>query len=121
MARPKKDPSELIERTLSVGLSQADYSAWLAKVQASGLTKSAFFRQAVLANQTQVLARPKASPDRRRLLYQVNQAGNNLNQLAHRANADHQAGKLGESTYGEILRNLEMISLYLKATLNHVD
>lgn len=42
-----------------------------------------------------------------------------MNQLAYRANSDFQSGKLSEKTYEEILNNLDVISRYLKATLNH--
>jgi hypothetical protein len=67
------------------------------------------------------VARPKASADRRRLLYLFNKTSNNINQLAHRANADHLGGVLSESGYESILDQLELIVRYLKATLPHVD
>jgi hypothetical protein len=40
---------------------------------------------------------------------------------AHRANADHLAGTLSESTYEGILYNLEQIARYLKAAIHHAD
>jgi hypothetical protein len=58
--------------------------------------------------------KPKASADTRRLLYLFNKSSNNMNQLAHRANADHLAGTLSESTYEGILYNLEQVARYLK-------
>lgn len=121
MARPKIDEAVRLTRTVSVALTETDYLAWLAKVQASGLTRSEFFRECVLANRTQVVARPKATADKTRLLYLANKASNNINQLAHRANADNQAGLASESTYQFILGELQTLNHLLKASVTHVD
>jgi hypothetical protein len=64
---------------------------------------------------------PRATDEERRLLYLFSKASNNINQLAHRANADHLAGKLSEQTYEDILYNLELIARYMKATTTHAD
>ena len=120
MARPKKHADGL-SRPVSFRLSAPDFLAYQGKVQASGLSASDFFRECVLTNKTQVLSRPKASPDRKRLLYLVNKTSNNINQLAHRANSEHLAGKLSEKSFEAILDNLELIARYLKATVHHVD
>jgi hypothetical protein len=50
-----------------------------------------------------------------------NKTSNNLNQIAHRANAEHVRGELSEATYAQLLDQLQMISRYLKATLGKVD
>lgn len=121
MARPKKDDSELLSKTVSVALTEADHAAWLAKVEASGLTRSEFFRDCVLTNRTQVVARPVASPDKTRLLFLANKASNNINQLAHRANSEHQAGAIGEATYSAILFELQALNRFLKVTAQDVD
>lgn len=121
MGRPRKNPDELIDKTVSVGLSQADYDAWQAKVDASGLTKSEFFREAILANRTKVVARPRASADKVRLLFLANKASNNINQLAHRANSDHLAGKLSEGAYSALLYELQALNRFLKASAQNVD
>jgi hypothetical protein len=104
-----------------VRLSVEDHAAYLAKVTESGQTKSAFFRDCVLKNRTQVVARPTRSIESKRVLFVVNKAGNNLNQLAHRANSDHAVGKISEATYADILYQLQRISQYLKATARHAD
>lgn len=121
MARPRKDEAERLTKTVSLALTEADYLAWLAKVHASGLTRSEFFRECVLTNRTQVVARPKASADKTRLLYLASKASNNANQLAHRANADHLAGIVSESTYQSILYELQTLNTFLKAWVSHVD
>lgn len=102
-------------------LSDEDYATFIEKVKASGMTKSEFFREAILKNRTQIVARKTASEDRKRLLHIFDKAGNNLNQIAHRANREHQQGKLSEHTYEQLLYQLETIAGYLRATLRHVD
>ncbi len=121
MPRAKSNNGVGLGKPIAFRLSEADREAYLAKVAASGLTQSEFFRQAVLMNRTQVVARPKASVDRKRLLYIVSKTSNNLNQVAHRANTENVKGTLSEKTYEQILDQLQMISRYLKATLGKVE
>jgi len=108
-------------KPLSFRLSPTDREAYLAKVSESGLSQTDLFRQAVLTNRTQIVARPKASEDRKRLLHIYAKTSNNINQIAHRANSDNVQGKLSEATYEELLYQLQTIARYLKTTLNHVD
>ena len=120
MARPKKEADKLT-RPVSFRLTEADYAAYLAKVEASGMKPSEFFRDAVLTNRTRVVAREKSSQDKARLLYLYNKTSNNVNQLAHRANSDYLAGTISEATYARILSELHTLTPLLKATINHVD
>jgi len=120
MKKPKAE-REGLSQPISFRLTAADREAYLEKVAASGLTQSEFFRQAVLTNRTQIVARPVASVDRKRLLYVFNKTSNNLNQIAYRANAEHLRGKLSEATYVKLVEQLQMISRYLKVTLGKVD
>lgn len=121
MARPSKHPDERITKVVSVGLTEPDFDAWERKVGASGMSKSEFFREAILANRTTVVERPRASADKGRLLFLANKASNNINQLAHRANSDHLAGKLSEGTYSALLYELQALNRFLKASAQHVD
>ena len=120
MARPKKH-GDGPSKPVSFRLPESVYLEYEKKCADAGMSLSDFFRDCVLTNRTQIVARPKASPDRRRLLYLFNKTSNNMNQLAHRANADNQAGKVSPATYEAILDNLELLARYLKATLPHVD
>jgi hypothetical protein len=108
-------------KPIAFRLSPADREAYLAKVAESGLTQSEFFRQVVVANKTTVVAKPKASVDRKRMLHIFAKTSNNLNQIAHRANSEHVQGKLSEATYDQLLYQLQIIARYLKTSLNHVD
>lgn len=117
----KKDDVEKLTKPVSFRLTAADHAAYLAKVEASGMKPSAFFRDAVLTNKTQIVARAKASPEQGRLVYLMNKASNNINQLAHRANADHLAGVVSDVTYSRILAELHALANYMKAAIKDAD
>jgi len=55
------------------------------------------------------------------MLYHLSKAGNNINQLAHRANSENLAGVLRQDTYDSILHSLESIEAYLRMMVAHVD
>jgi len=120
MARPKKH-GDGPSKPVSFRLPESVHLEYEKKCTDAGMSLSDFFRDCILTNRTQIVAKPKASADHRRLLYLFNKTSNNMNQLAHRANADHQAGKVTPATYEAILDNLELMTRYLKATLPHVD
>ncbi len=121
MARPKKEKAEKLTEPVSFRLAKADHADFVAKVQASGLKESAFLRDCVLGNKTQIVAKPKANADIQRLLYLSNKVSNNVNQLAHRVNTDHLAGKINEAAYERLLIELQAVTQFMKATLQNVD
>lgn len=118
---PKPKPEGGLSKPISFRLSEADREAYLAKVAASGLTQSEFFRQAVLTNRTQLVARLKATPHRERLLFIFGKTSRDIEQLARQASADHERGTLSEESYMQVLDRLQLIGRYLKATLAKVD
>lgn len=119
MPKPKTEGG--LSKPISFRLSGADREAYLAKVAASGLTQSEFFRQAVLTNRTQLVARLKATPHRERLLFIFSKTSRDIEQLARQASADRERGALSEATYMQMLDRLQLIGRYLKATLTNVD
>lgn len=116
-----KSGKEPLGKPVAFRLPEPDRQLWLAKVEASGRSASEFFRDCVLGNRTHVVARVPPSADRRRLLFICNKASNNLNQLAHRANGDHLAGRLDGQAYEALLADLEAIRSALEAALKDVD
>lgn len=113
MARPVKSDDEKLSHTVAFRLTDGDFLAYKRKFSASGLTQSEFFREHVLTNTTQVVAKPKASADTKRAVFLLQKASNNINQLAHRANADHLAGILSESSFLAILNQLDQLSSFM--------
>jgi hypothetical protein len=101
-------------------LTDAEHRAYLAKVEASGMSASEFFRDCVLTNRTRIVARQQVSTDKKRVLLVVNKSGNNLNQIAHVLNAARLDKSASESTYLAALDTLESIELLLKAHLKNV-
>lgn len=84
---PKPKPSK--EKTIpaSFRLCKTAHDKLYAQAAAAGLSTRAWVEQAVIENKTQIIAKPKLHPDLRELLFQINKAGNNVNQLAHHFNA----------------------------------
>ncbi|TAM00374.1 MAG: plasmid mobilization relaxosome protein MobC [Paraburkholderia sp.] len=121
MARTKVSADQQLSKRVGFRLSEAEYAAYVSKVGASGLTPSEFFRQCVLTNRTQIVQRPRATPERQRIVYVINKTGNNINQLAHVANSARVSGRLSESTFVALVDELEMITQLLKAHLHRVD
>jgi hypothetical protein len=82
------------------------------------LTQSEFFREYVLTNSTRVLARPVATVDSKRAILLLQKSSNNINQLAHRANAEHLSGELSEATFIAIIVRLERLNQLLLERVN---
>lgn len=107
-----KDKSELT-RVYSFRTTEEGGAAWDKKIARSGYTKSEFFRKAVQDNQTEIVEKPVATRDAKRAVFLLAKASNNLNQIAHRINAEHRAGKLSESTFARILDRLDQLNQLL--------
>ena len=126
MVRPTKF-DEPLARPRCFRLRKSDDEKFKKKLTESGLETSAFLREYILQNKTEVIARPQKSITREsrieliRLIGQVQKVGNNINQLAHRANSDFLAGTLTESVYRDLVTQLEDVSLYLKTCLPKWD
>ncbi len=108
-------------RTVSFRLTLSDYAAYLAKARDAGVNPSQFFRDAVLTNKTQVIARVQPSSDKRLLIYLFNKASNNLNQLAHKANAAELACTVTPATYAKILAELQTLANVMKEAIRDAD
>jgi hypothetical protein len=113
-----KPDDEKMGPPISFRVPVKEHRTYIEKLERSGLTKTEFFREYVLQNKTQVVARPRPTVDTQRLLYLANKASNNLNQLAYRANTDHLAGTLDDASYAAILSELEAIGDALREGIN---
>jgi len=80
--RPKSETKR--DKQITVCLSAIEYLAVKRRTEKAGLTLSDYGRQMVLTGQAQV----KLSPEENAVLNEVARLGNNLNQIAKKANAD---------------------------------
>ena len=99
MARPVKPDDEKLNHTVAFRLTDGDFLRYQRKFSASGFNQSEFFREHVLCNTTQVVARPVASSDTKRAVFLLQKTSNNVNQLAHRVNSEYLTGQVSEHTY----------------------
>lgn len=129
-----------LKKIVGFRLSEEDHTSYMAKVKASHMKPSEFFRKCVLDNTTQIIVsgkalttgemerrakaaiilrdnKPVSDLTERQLLFLISQSSNNLTQLSHRANSDHFQGLLSEATYIDILESLQVINQTLKAVL----
>jgi hypothetical protein len=113
MARPTKPEHEKLKHPVSFRLKDEDFLVYERKFSASGLNQSEFFRAHVLNNTTQVVAKVAASADAKRAVFLLQKASNNLNQLAHRANAEHLGGVLSEATFLAIVDQLLQLNGFM--------
>ena len=121
MSNKKKIEAEKLTKLVSFRLAATDHAAYLEKVASSGMKPSVFFREAVLTNKTQVVARQKSSEGKERLVYLFNKASNNMNQLAHRANADYLARVVSDETYSQILEELQLVTRLMRRGIKDAD
>jgi hypothetical protein len=120
MVRPTKHKERLTE-PFSFRLTEAEAQPMREKIKQSGLSATEFLRDYVLKNRITVIAKPKASLEKKRMQFVFNKAGNNLNQIAHVLNRANVTGKMNDATCKQALAAVEQISQYLRAALNHVD
>ena len=130
MARPNK-VGPVLERQVSFRMTEADFLTYEKKVRLSGLCKSDFFRSLVITNKTEVINTspvkeivvhehrysPEDRKRHRQVIATINRVGNNINQLAHRANSANLAGQLSDPLFDQILYELEVIETFLKRSV----
>lgn len=112
---------EQLEKVVSLRLTASDHEQWLSKVQASGQTRSEFFRSCVLGNKTEVIAKTPASADKLRLIWYFNKASNNLNQLAWSAHQARRRGMLDNRAFERVLVQLSKITELMHKGVLDVD
>lgn len=117
--KEKNDKKKLVA-VRNFRLSAEDAEAWDAKVEASGMTASAFFRLAVMENKTVIqgakkpVAKKNMTVEQKKILFLFAQQSNNINQLAHQVNAAHRAGKITPDLYMAVLEQLQSINQIAK-------
>jgi uncharacterized protein (DUF1778 family) len=110
-----------LSERLNFRIDAESKAAFDEKVNASGLSKSEFFRELVLTNKTQVIERKKTTVNTKYALYLLNKCGNNINQCARVLNSANKKGDISDNVYISILEELENNSQLLRAMLDHVN
>jgi len=110
-----------LSKRLNFRLDETTYLAFEAKVQAANLSRSEFFRDIILNNKTQVVARKKTTDTTKQALFLINKTSNNINQLAKAANTAQQTGKITDQLYRSVLESLDQHNQLLQALLDYVD
>lgn len=122
---PESTAREPLPRIYHFRLSEADAEVWDDKIARSGMKISEFMREAVIRNETVVVGdasrknrpvRKKAdvNPDIQKTIFLLAALSRNMNQIAHRLNADNLAGLVTPATYVAILDELQDISVEIK-------
>jgi len=115
------DQPRSLSKRLNFRIDETTYSAFEEKVQAANLTRSEFFRDIILNNKTQVIARKITTDHTKQALFFLNKASNNINQLAKAANTAQHSGKITDKLYLSVLESLDKQNQLLQAFLEHVN
>lgn len=120
------DPESKLVSAKRFRLTEADAAVLDEKVAKSGLTESEFIRQAVIHNKTEIrppirpLKKKDMHPLAREIVYQIQKEGNNLNQIARQINTARAEGWISNSTFQNVLDDLDSIASAHRAILEEV-
>lgn len=120
------DPESKLVSAKRFRLNAADAAVLDEKVAKSGLTESEFIRQAVIHNKTEIrppirpLKKKDMHPLARQIVYQIQKEGNNLNQIARQINTARAEGWISNSTFQNVLDDLDSIASAHRAILEEV-
>lgn len=120
MAGKCKTDGEPLGKTISFRVQENVYFDFEAQRIAANMTKSELFRDYIAKNKVQVIARPAPSRDAKRAVLLLQKASNNINQLAHRANADSLTGLLTDEYYKEFTKQLAQLNRFMLVQTNEV-
>lgn len=121
MARKVKTEEGRLAAIVSCRLTAAESTKYRAQVEAAGLSSGEYLRKLIVERPVQIIARPKPSADKARLIYLYNKASNNLNQIAHRLNAANASGQVTGGLFERSLAQLLSLDAYLRGRINDVD
>lgn len=110
--KPKKDC------VVSFRMTEDQYALHEQIIKDSDIKPSQYFRELMLNKKPIFKA---ATKDHERMLFLMNKASNNLNQLAHQVNTAHRRGIISEKIYIQWLNNLACVRDLMQIGINHVD
>ncbi|GHT35871.1 mobilization protein [Bacteroidia bacterium] len=95
VGRPKLSPAEKLKYRIAVNLCTKDFYALKAKATQAGMTCTELARQAITGCQI----RQRLTPEQMDCIRKLSGMGNNLNQIARKANAEGYANIRSEYLY----------------------
>lgn len=108
-------------RIASFRLSAEAHEKLYQQASMANLSSRDWLERAILNNQTKITAKPKPHKDLKPLLYHVNKAGNNLNQIAHHFNSLKRQRDINPDDVMQALNDLEMIRLSMMEALKNAS
>lgn len=134
-----REKKEKLDRIVGFRMSANDHEVYLSKVAASGKNPSAYFRDCVLNDSTQLVINGRAQsieqmekraraaiaimatrkpkikdPNMQHILFLYNKTNTEINKIATSMYSEHFHSKLQERDYIEILTRLQSIQLFLR-------
>lgn len=98
-------------------LTEDEYAPFAKAIAQLDISKSEFFRMLTLNRIENYQPDLRQQPDYKRCLFLMNKTSNNLNQIAHRLNLDHNKGIISSSLYERALNTLINIRDLLQGAL----
>lgn len=98
-------------------LTEDEYAPFAKAIAQLDISKSEFFRMLTLNRIENYQPDYRQQPDYKRCLFLMNKTSNNLNQIAHRLNLDHNKGIISSSLYERALNTLINIRDLLQGAL----
>lgn len=106
-------------RVASFRLKNEAHDRITERAATAGVSPRVWLEKAILDNRTEIVARAKPSPDYKALVFQINKAGNNLNQIAHHLNTLALMDAIDARKYLSVLDELSSIEAALTDALTH--
>ena len=87
----------------------------------AGLSTRDWLEQAILENKTTIIERKKPNTDVLALVFQVNKAGNNINQIAHHLNTAAKQSTISKDQYDEAIDKIDHLRILLNEAVRYVS
>lgn len=88
---------------------------------AANFKKSEWFREALIKNKTKIVVRHRKSIDAKRILFLVNKASNNVNQIAHNLNIGVKINTVAPRAFEATFFELKVLNDFLSTAAKVAD